>query len=180
MFATSHRVVQFIFAGLALVGAVVGTRQARGDESERPIISTTIDFLDYCFSRTDPSNGYFTEEQYDEVIRTVAEAGITKIYLRVDVCGLTLYPTKVGKQYAGDGRDPGSTYLVNTLKRYDPAAKTVELGHRHGLEVWAWDTLFDDEATMVYYGAEAEPDLRRRFGEYPLKDSFLVENPQFQ
>jgi len=107
MFEISHRVVQFIFAGLALVGAVVGTRQAHGDESERPIISTTIDFLDYCFFRTDPSNGYFTEEQYDEVIRTVAEAGITKIYLRVDVCGVTLYPTKVGKQYAGDGRDPG-------------------------------------------------------------------------
>ena len=180
MFATHYRVVQFIFAGLALSGAVVGTRQARGDESERPIISTTIDFLDYCFFRTDPSKGYFTEEQYDEVIRSVAEAGITKIYLRVDVCGLTLYPTKVGKQYAGDGRDPGSTYLVNTLKRYDPAAKTVELGHRHGLEVWAWDTLFDDEATMVYYGAEAEPDLRQRFGEHPLKDSFLIENPQFQ
>jgi len=74
-------------------------------DNERPIISTTIDFLDYCFFRTDPSTGYFTEEQYNEVIRTVAEAGITKIYLRVDVCGLTLYPTKVGRQYAGDGRD---------------------------------------------------------------------------
>ncbi len=176
----ASRSLQFIFAGLALVVAVAGTQESRGAEGERPVISTTIDFLDYCFSRTDPSKGYFTLEQYDEVIRTVAESGITKIYLRVDVCGLTLYPTKVGKQYAGDGRDPGSTNLVNTLKRYDPAAKTIELGHRHGLEVWAWDTLFDDEATMVYYGAEAEPDLSRRFGEYPLKDPFMVENPQFQ
>jgi len=145
-----------------------------------PAVSTTIDFLDYCFARTDLSIGYFTEEQYEHVIRSVAETGITKIYLRVDVCGLTLYPSKVGKQYAGDGRDPGSTFLANTLKQYDPAAKTIELGHRHGLEVWAWDTLFDDEATMVYYGPDTEPDLRRRFGEYPLKDPFLVENPQFQ
>ena len=180
MSAISHRVVSFIFALFALSGLFVDTHQARGDESQRPIISTTIDFLDYCFSRTDPANGYFTEEQYDEVIRSVADAGVAKIYLRVDVCGLTLYPTKVGKQYGGDGRDPGSTYLVNTLNRYDPAAKTVELGHRHGLEVWAWDTLFDDEATMVYYGADTEPELRRRFGEYPLKAPFLIENPQFQ
>ncbi len=180
MFATSRRATPFIFAGLALVGAIAATRPARGDKDQRPIVSTTIDFLDYCFSRTDPSNGYFTEEQYDKVIRTVAEAGITKIYLRVDVCGLTLYPTRVGKQYAGDGRDPGSTYLVNTLEHYDPAAKTVELGHRHGLEVWAWDTLFDDEATMVHYDADAKPDLRQRFGQYPLKDPFLIENPECQ
>ena len=180
MFAPSHRVVQFIFAVLMLLGAAVGVQQTRADESQQPIISTTIDFLDYCFFRTDPAKGYFTEKQYDEVIRSVAEAGIAKIYLRVDVCGLTLYPTKVGKQYAGDGRDPGSTYLVNTLKHYDPAAKTVELGHRHGVEVWAWDTLFDDEATMVYYSEDTEPELNQRFGEYPLKAPFLVKNPQFQ
>jgi len=93
MFANSNYFLHFICAGLTLLGTVVGTRQARGDESERPVISTTIDFLDYCFFRTDPSNGYFTEEQYDKVIRAVAEAGITKIYLRVDVCGATLYPT---------------------------------------------------------------------------------------
>ena len=175
-----HRSLPFIFVGIALAGVVIGTRQAHGDEAARPIISTTIDFLDYCFYHTDPSNGYFTEEQYDEVIRSVAEAGIAKIYLRVDVCGLTLYPTTVGKQYAGDGREPGSTYLVNTLKKYDPAAKTIALCHRYGLEVWAWDTLFDDEATVVYYGLDTEPDLRRRFVEYPLKDPFLVENPRFQ
>ena len=175
-----YRIVQIILAGLVLLSVVVPLQQACGDEGRQPIISTTIDFLDYCFSRTDPSRGYFTEEQYDEVIRTVAESGITKIYLRVDVCGLTLYPTTVGKQYEGDGRDPGSTYLVNTLKQYDPVAKTVELGHRHGLEVWAWDTLFDDEATMVRYDADRDPEMLRRFGEYPLKDPFLIENSQYQ
>jgi hypothetical protein len=157
---------------------------------------------------------FWSTSRFATLIVRVFEAGITKIYLRVDVCGVTLYPTKEGKQYVGDGRDPGSTYLVNTLKHYDPAARTVELGHRHGLKVWAWDTLFDDEATMVYYGADTEPELlipaqlmfgdsslnargsglpvvalrslamqasiRRRFGEYPLRDPFLVQNPPFQ
>ena len=176
----SFCIVGLVFVGVVLVGGVVGSGGARGDEGRRPSISTTIDFLDYCFGRTDPAKGYFTEKQYDDVIRAVAEAGITKVYLRVDVCGLTLYPTKVGKPYPGDGREPGSTYLVNTLEHYDPVAKTIELGHRHGVEVWCWDTLFDDEATMVNYGTESDPELEKRFGEYPLKDPFLIENPEFQ
>lgn len=167
-----------VAAGL-LTAAICATAPLHAADRGRPIVSTTIDFLDYCFFKTDAKVGYFTEEQYDKVIGAVAEAGFAKIYLRVDVCGVTLYPTKAGKQYAGDGRDPGSTYLVNTLRRYDPAAKTVELGHKHGLQVWAWDTIFDDEATMVHYGPD-EPELRERFGEYPLKDPFLVRNPHVQ
>ena len=76
MFVTSHRVVPLVLMPVALLGAVVGTRQARGDECEPPVISTTIDFLDYCFSRTDPPTGYFTEEHYDEVIRTIDEVQV--------------------------------------------------------------------------------------------------------
>ena len=163
----------------ALCLCLWGMPRLCGARPAGPIVSTTIDFLDYCFFKTDAETGYFTEAQYEEVIRKVAEAGFAKVYLRVDVCGLTLYPTTAGKQYAGDGRDPGSTYLVNTLAKYDPAAKTIEFGHKYGLQVWAWDTLFDDEATMVWTG-DKDDGRKERFGEYPLKDPFLVQNPQFQ
>jgi hypothetical protein len=142
------------------------------------IVSTTIDFLDYCFFRTDPGTGYFTETQYEEVIRSLAQAGFAKVYLRVDVCGRTLYPSTAGARYAGDGREPGSTFLLKTLERYDPAAKTVELGHKYGMQVWCWNALLDDEATMVYYSPGS--NLGKRYGEYPLKDPFLVQNPQLQ
>lgn len=144
------------------------------------VLSTTIDFLDYCWSETDPDVGYFTEAQYEQVIRSLAGAGIGKVYLRVDVCGLTLYPTKVGKQYPGDGREPGSTNLVNTLARYDPAAKTVELCRKYGLHVWCWDTLFDDEATCLRYDPVEDQAKHKTYGEYPLKDPFLIENPHLQ
>jgi hypothetical protein len=43
MFAISHRVVQFISAGLTQVGAVVVTRHASGAESERPLSQQTTD-----------------------------------------------------------------------------------------------------------------------------------------
>ncbi len=147
-------------------------------ESEETVVSTTIDFLDYVFYHTDPEAGYYTLEQYEEVISSLAEAGIRKVYLRVDVCGLTLYPTNVGKQYAGDGREPWSTWLVNTLRRYDPAAETIRLCREYGLEPWAWDTLFDDEASVLNYAPGSE--LARLYGERPLKDPFLSENPHFQ
>lgn len=167
--------------GIVLCSVLAATTMAQGPvQPTRParIVSTTIDFLDYCFFRTDPAVGYFTEAQYDAVIRSLAQAGFAKVYLRVDVCGRTLYPSTAGTQYAGDGRDPGSTYLVNTLRRYDPAAKTIELGHRYGLEVWCWYAFLDDEGTVVHYGTDS--DLGRRYGEYPLKDPFLVQNPHLQ
>ncbi|MCK5802616.1 MAG: hypothetical protein KAI66_07280 [Lentisphaeria bacterium] len=122
--------------------------------------------------------GPFPPEEYEKAIKAVARASFGKIYLRVDVCGKTLYPSVAGVQYRGDGRDPGSQCLVDTLELYDPAAKTIELGHKYGLEVWCWDTLFDDEATMVRYPPGS--DLAKKYGEYPLKDPFLVRNPHLQ
>ena len=160
--------------------ALVLAQQAGGPAPSRPVLSTTIDFLDYCWTETDREVGYFTEAQYEKVIRSLADAGIDKVYLRVDVCGLTLYPTKVGKQYPGDGREPGSTNLVNTLAKYDPAAKTIELCRKYGLHVWCWDTLFDDEATCLRYDPVEDRAKHKRYGEYPLKDPFLIANPHVQ
>ncbi|MHA1574476.1 MAG: hypothetical protein ACTSX8_10830 [Alphaproteobacteria bacterium] len=167
---------------VALAGCGATVSAPRGERllSEAPILSTTIDFLDYCWSRTDPAVGYFTEKQYEEVIRSLAEAGVGKIYLRVSACGLTLYPTKVGKQYAGDGREPGSTYLANTLAKYDPAQKLIEFCRKYRVQPWCWETLFDDEATMLHYTRRSDKELYEKYGEYPLKAPFLIRNPQYQ
>ena len=69
MTSTSHRTVQLIPTGPGPVRAVFATR--RWQTYRYP---TTVDFLDYCFARTDPQNGYFTDEHYKGVIRAVAEA----------------------------------------------------------------------------------------------------------
>ena len=177
-----HPAILALAAGLAFcVGCTMNPiTPSLPSRPETTQVSTTIDFLDYCFYHTDPEVGYFTEEQYDTVFQQLAQAGIDKVYLRVNVCGLSLYPSDVVLQYPGDGRDPGSTYLVNTLAQYDPAAKSVELGHRYGMEVWVWENIFDDEATMCGYDSQAEPELHQRFGQYPLKDRFLIEHPEYQ
>jgi hypothetical protein len=166
-----------LIAFVIVTGTVLAQAPAGGTAPAKTV-STTIDFLDYCFYRTEPATGYFTEQQYEAVIRELAQAGFAKVYLRVDVCGRTLYPTTVGARYAGDGREPGSSYLVKTLEHYDPAAKTIELGHKYGLQVWCWYAFLDDEATMVHYSPDS--DLGKRYGEYPLKDPFLVRNPHLQ
>jgi len=95
--------ISSILFGTMLILNLRGLPPLHAGEAAAPLVSTTIDFLDYCFYKTDPDTGYFTEQQYEEVIRAVSEAGFAKIYLRVDVCGVTLYPTTAGKQYAGAG-----------------------------------------------------------------------------
>lgn len=137
-------------------------------------VSSTIDFLDFAWFQTDPAVGYFTESQYEEVFKDLVRAGVSKVYLRVNVLGWTLYPTKVGSMYSGDGRGDGSTYLVNTLTHYDPLEKAVEFGHKYGLEVWAWENMFDDAGTILRY-PPGHPDYDT-YGEYPLMDPYLATN----
>ncbi len=88
----------------------------------------------------------------ERMCRRSAEAGVKRILYRVSVCGEVSYPSKVMTPFDGDPRRGehgvgGTTCLCDRLKdcldRWDPLALTVESGHRHGLEVWGWITLFD-------------------------------------
>jgi hypothetical protein len=180
-----------VLVAIALSALALSAYAAAAPEK---VVSTTIDFLDYCWYKTDPKIGYYTEQQYEETIRALAECGIKKIYLRVNACGYMLNRTSVGTQYRGDGREPGSTYLTTTLQHYDPAAKTVEFGHKYGLQVWVWDNLWDDAGTVyhidpqakVAYNDEGQPlattpaQLVAKYGEYPLLDPFLAQHPEYQ
>ena len=118
-----------------------------------PKYATTIDFLDYVFYDTKDGNmEYYPLEVYEQRLRELAEGGISKVYLRVNVCGLVLYPTKFSAIYGQDGLlhwdgDLAlAKRLVNTLARYDVCKETIRLGHKYGMEVWAWDSLWDESA----------------------------------
>ena len=153
---------------------------------KKPIISTTIDYLDYVFfdERT-LGKSYYPLEIYEQRIKEMAEGGIKKIYLRVNVCGTTHYPSKVSALYGENDafhwesqHKDGALRLIETYKHYNPLTETIRLGHKYGMEVWAWESLFDD-AGIRYDIEKCPPEYRefyRRNDGWPLLDPFYRKN----
>lgn len=152
----------------------------------RPVVAVTIDFLDYVFDdlpedRATPD--YLPLELYEKRLRTLAECGVNKLYLRVNVCGLTLYPSAAVGRYGDEYGNHkyviewGPQRLINTLDRYDPLTETIRIGKSLGMEVWAWESLFDDAATVAKAPAEEFPEFVARYGEYPLMDPYFRSRP---
>ncbi len=154
-----------------------------GAATAAPLVSTTIDFLDYVFEYEGPEN-YYPLEEYERVIRELSENGIGKIYLRVNVCGTTHYPTRVSARYGDNGafhwyaRVP-SFRLIETYKHYNPLTETIRLGKKYGMEVWGWESLFDD-AGVHFRREDCPPDLLENYDAnqgWPLLDPFYRANP---
>ena len=149
-----------------------------------PMVSTTIDFLDYAFFRHKGPENYYTLEEYEAELKEPADAGIRKIYLRVNVCGLTHYPSKVAAQYGENGAlhwtfEEQALRLVETYKHYNPCTETIRIGHKYGMEVWAWESLHDD-AGVCYSSSdisERYADIYRKLDGWALLDPFYLENP---
>ncbi len=149
---------------------------------QRLVFSSTIDFLDYAFVHGDPKAGYYKLEDYEAAIRQMAEGGIKKIYLRVNVCGTTHYPSEVSAQYGDNdayhwGNPTEAMYVINTFKKYNPCLETIRLGHKYGMEVWAWESLYDD-AGLQYSEAGTE-NCRKTFewlDGWALMDPWYIDN----
>ena len=149
-----------------------------------PQVSATIDFLDYVFFRHKEPEDYYTLDEYEKEIRQLAEAGIKKIYLRVNVCGLTHYPSNVSAQYGDNGAlqwtyEKQALRLVETYRHYNPCTETIRIGHKYGMEVWAWESLHDDAG--VRYTDVNLPDRYKsiydRLDGWALLDPFYLDNP---
>lgn len=157
-----------------------------GFAAEKPLtVSTTIDFLDYVFYDMPKGEAVYPLEHFEQRIAGMKAGGIDRIYLRVNVCGLTLYPSRVCSVYGEKGgfhRDesgrmhPSARQLIDTLAAYDPLAETIRLGKKHGLEVWAWESLWDDAATVLAVD-ERDPAFAES-GRYPLMDPYFREHPE--
>ena len=94
-----------LLAVFAVAAALAPAPLAAREEGERLRITTTIDFLDYVFDdQLAKAIDHYPLEIYERRIRELAEHGVDKIQIRVNVCGVTLYPTKVGVRYGDGGR----------------------------------------------------------------------------
>ncbi len=147
--------------------------------------ATTIDYLDYVFYDNIGPQDHYSLESYEQRIRELAECGITQINLRTNCMGVALHPSKILPRYGEDGRwhyteRKASMRLIETLKRYDPLAETIRLGHKYGLKVWCWENISDESFN---WDASSMPDaettaLCRKYNGYPLLDPFLRDHEE--
>ena len=175
----------FLLAAVALSAAgALCHAQPAATVKKTPQISATIDFLDYVFFMHKGPEDYYPLEEYEKELKQLADGGIRKIYLRVNVCGLTHYPTKVSAQYGTNGAlhwtfEKQALRLVETYKHYNPCTETIRIGHKYGMEVWAWERLHDD-AGVCYSNAnisERYKSIYDKLKGWALLDPFYLDNP---
>ncbi len=147
--------------------------------SAAPLYSSTIDFLDYVFMYQGKEN-HFPLEVYEAELKKLADHGIKKVYLRVNVCGTTHYPSCVSAQYGWENAfhwnaTESSKRLIETYRYYNPCLETIRLGHKYGMEVWAWESLFDD-AGVKYGETGVTPEYQ---GIYDKLDGWALLDPWY-
>ena len=170
-----------IALGIVLLITVLSA--AFGAEGAHPIFATTIDFLDYVFYDKEGPEDIYPVEIYERRIREIANLGFRKIYLRVNALGLTLYPTKVTLLYGEGyryhwGWPKEAARLSKTIRTYDVCKETIRLGHKYGMEVWAWDSLSDGGTDIIVAG-ENDAEAVRATHNLPLNDPFYVAHPEY-
>ncbi len=178
---------RIIVSALALLCCPLAmTLSAQAAEGKHPMFSTTLDFLDYCFYDLEGGKELFPLEVYESRLKECADAGIKKVYLRVNCLGLTLYPTKVAIMYGEDGRfhwnsEMESKRLMKTIRTYNVCEETIRLCHKYGMEAWCWESLCDG-------GGRGYSDLPKseKFAEFfkkhkgnPFCDPFYVAHPEY-
>ncbi len=176
-----------IIAAIVTIGTLLALAGAAKPQEERDFtVSTTIDFLDYCFFDPETKDvGYLPLEVYEKRLREVAETGVKKLYLRVNVRGLTLYPTNVTRMYGEEGRFHWSSpknaeKLINTLGKYDPCVETIRIGHKYGMEVWAWESLWEDGGLDWFIPRDQQyAELAKKYKFDAMNTPLFIEHPEY-
>ena len=185
------RKMQRIILGMLLaVFALSSLCHAEAPEAtpeSKPFLSVTIDYLDMAFYDMVGPKEYYSLDSYESRIRRFAELGFRRLNFRTNVLGLTFYKSKYTLQYGeremwhyNDAR--GAKRLIATLKEYDPLAETIRLGHKYGMEVWAWENISDEsggifELDRRSISPEALPYYDKYGSRPPLIDPFFVNHP---
>ena len=137
---------------------------------EHPVLlSQAIDFLDnaYFTERGD----YYSKEELAERLRLARDAGIRKIYFR-GTGGVSYYPSRVRRMFAGEHRYNWGPKLVKTIHSYDVVAEYIKVCHELGMELYYWDPVFDTSLYAHYFPGTRNNEL---YGEWPFRDMSIRE-----
>jgi len=116
-----------------------------------------VDFYDHCYYHKE----LYGKEKIKEFLEHCVDSGITKLLWRTSVCGKVFYHSKVRTVYDGADNREGSARASEVLRRFDPLEYAVDQGHRLGLKIYGWITIFDE------YGVPGqESEFSRQHPEY--------------
>ena len=153
-----------------------------GEDVRRVTLAGTIDFSSYVFYDRKGGPELYPLDVWEGRVKEMAEGGLSKIYLRVNYGGLTLYPSKAvgiyGEEYGNNKHYVDTAQrFINTLAAYNPLVETIRLGRKYGMEVWGWECLYDDAVTMVELDPVIHPEEYAKWGRFPFMDPWFRRNP---
>jgi len=142
-----------------IIGKTIG--QLTGKE-----LSINLDFFDICIG-TDTWDMRCCDAEMERLMALSAHYGFDRVFFRVSVCGAVCYHTQVMtpafenvfEKYTVEGLDGCCANIPSlhgrmgaVMRRIDPLASCAKYAHKHGMEVYAWVTVFDS----LYYAPETE------------------------
>jgi hypothetical protein len=129
-------------------------------------LTMNLDFFDICIG-TDCWDMNDCAGEMDRIMRLCDHYDVDRVLFRVSVCAPVCYRSKV-VQACNDacfatekgeimdtcvGNIPSCIpWMAKVMERIDPLAEAVAAGHRYGIEVWGWSTIFDG----MYYAPPGE------------------------
>jgi len=129
-------------------------------------LSINLDFFDICIG-TDTWDLADCDREMDRLMALCAHYGIDRVFFRVSVCGAVCYHTRVMTpsyedvfaKYTVEGLDGCCANIPSLHRRMgqvmraiDPLAACAKAAHKHGMQVYAWVTVWDS----LYYAPETE------------------------
>jgi len=93
------------------------------------------------------SSSLYDEKRIDALFAQCAAHGVTTVLWRLSICGVAAWRSKVRPWYAAKYvKSPNAFNMVRILRQFDPLEAACRLGHAHGLKVFPWITLMDEDA----------------------------------
>jgi len=124
-------------------------------------LTINLDFFDICIG-TDTWDMRRCDAEMERLMALCAHYGIDRVHFRLSVCGAVCYHTKVMTpafenvfaKYTTEGLDGCCANIPSlhrrmgqVMRRIDPLAACAKYAHKHGMQVYAWITIFDS----MYY-----------------------------
>ena len=129
-------------------------------------LTINIDFFDICIG-TDTWDMRDCDAEMERLMALCAHFGVDRVHFRLSVCGAVCYHTKVMTpafenvfaKYKIEGLDTCCANIPSlhrrmgqVMRRIDPLAAAAKYAHKHGMEIYAWITIFDS----MYYAPPTE------------------------